>query len=756
MDEDFRKAALDYHRLPRPGKLAIEPTKRMATQRDLALAYSPGVAAACEAIKADPDTAYDYTARGNLVAVISNGTAVLGLGNIGPLAGKPVMEGKAVLFKKFAGIDVFDIEVDADDPALFCNVVAALEPTFGAINLEDIKAPECFAIEAELRRRMNIPVFHDDQHGTAITVAAAVRNGLLLQGKNIAEVRLVTSGAGAAALACVDLLCSMGLRPENVTLTDIKGVVRSDRPHMLPNMARYARDTNAATLQDALPGSDIFMGLSAPRVLKPEWLASLGPKPIILALANPDPEIDPDLVATHRPDAIVATGRSDYANQVNNVLCFPFIFRGALDAGATTINEAMKIAAVEAIAKLARVEASEVVAAAYGGAAPVFGPEYIIPKPFDPRLILEIAPAVARAAMESGVARRPIKDFQAYQRDLERFVFRSGYLMRPVFEAASRDPKRVVFAEGDDERVLRAAQTLVDDAIARPILLGSRDLIVAKVKEMGLRMKLGDQVVVLDPAADRSVYEALIPEYQRLSGRRGTPPEAAARRLTTRASVAAAMLLHAGQADAAICGGTGGWWRQIQYILPIIPRRPDVNRVYALSCLILPTGVLFLCDTYMVMEPTAEQITEMTLLAAEAVRGFGLIPKAALLSHSSFGASDSASARKMRQALGMIRARAPGLEIDGEMHADAALIQVIRDRSVPDSKLTGTANLLIMPTLDAANISFNLLKAAADGLPIGPMLLGMSKPIHVVVPSVTARGIVNLSALAVVEAQGLD
>ena len=755
MDEDFRKAALDYHRLPRPGKLAIEPTKRMATQRVLSLAYSPGVAAACEAIVANPDAAYDYTARGNLVAVISNGTAVLGLGNIGALAGKPVMEGKAVLFKKFAGIDVFDIEVDAQDPALFCNVVAALEPTFGAINLEDIKAPECFAIEAELRARMKIPVFHDDQHGTAITVAAAVRNGLLLQGKTLAEAKLVTSGAGAAALACVDLLVSMGLQPDNVTLTDIKGVVRADRPDMLPNMARYARQTNQTTLEEALPGADVFLGLSAPRVLKPEFLPLLGPNPLILALANPDPEIDPALVKAARPDAIVATGRSDYPNQVNNVLCFPFIFRGALDVSATTINEAMKIAAVEAIAGLARVEASEVVAAAYGGTAPVFGRDYIIPRPFDPRLILEIAPAVARAAMDSGVARRPIQDFAAYQRDLERFVFRSGYLMRPVFEAAARDPKRVVFAEGEDERVLRAAQTLVDDTIAHPILLGRHAVIAAKVREMGLRLTLGKSVTVLDPTTDNDVFDPLVPQYQILAGRRGTPPEPAVRRVASRPSVAAAMMLHAGLADAAICGGTGAWWRQIQYILPIIPRRPDVGRVYALSALIIPNGVLFICDTYMVIDPTAEQIMEMTLLAAEAVRGFGIVPKAALLSHSSFGASDSDSARKMRRALGMIRARAPELEIDGEMHADAALVEAIRDRSVPDSRLSGTANLLIMPTLDAANIAFNLLKAAADGLPVGPILLGMSKPIHVVVPSVTARGIVNLSALAVVGAQAL-
>ncbi len=755
MDDDFRKAALDYHRYPRPGKLAIEATKRMATQRDLSLAYSPGVAAACEAIVADPETARDYTARGNLVGVISNGTAVLGLGNIGALAGKPVMEGKAVLFKKFAGIDVFDIEVDVQDPGRFCDVVAALEPTFGAINLEDIKAPECFAIEANLRARMKIPVFHDDQHGTAITVAAAVLNGLLLQGKTLADAKLVTSGAGAAALACVDLLVSMGLKPENVSLTDVKGVIRSDREGMLPNMARYAKETNANTLEDVLPGADVFLGLSAPRVLKAEWLHLLAAKPMILALANPDPEIDPQEVHAHRPDAIVATGRSDYPNQVNNVLCFPFIFRGALDVSATTIDEAMKIAAVEAIAGLARVEASEVVAAAYGGTAPVFGADYIIPRPFDPRLILEIAPAVARAAMASGVARRPIADFDAYRRDLERFVFRSGSLMRPVFEAAARDPKRVVYAEGEDERVLRAAQTLIDDGIAHPILLGRRDIIGAKIKDMGLRMVPGGNLEVLDPSRDDDVFGPLVPAYQLLVGRHGAPPAPAERRVATRPSVAAAMMLHAGLADAAICGGTGAWWRQIQYILPIIPRRPDVSRIYGLVCVILPAGVLFICDAYMVIEPTAEQIAEMTLLAAEEVRGFGIAPKAALVSHSSFGASDSESARKMRRALRLIRTRAPELEIDGEMHGDAALVQSIRDAAVPDSSLTGAANLLIMPNLDAANIAFNLLKAAADGLPIGPMLLGMSKPIHVVVPSVTARGIVNLSALAVVEAQEL-
>ena len=748
MDEDFRKAALDYHRLPRPGKLAIEPTKRMATQRDLALAYSPGVAAACLEIAADPTTAHDYTARGNLVAVISNGTAVLGLGNIGALAGKPVMEGKAVLFKKFAGIDVFDIEVDQQDPDKFCDVVAALEPTFGAINLEDIKAPECFAIEANLRARMGIPVFHDDQHGTAITVAAAVRNGLLLQGKRLEECRLVTSGAGAAAMACVDLLVAMGVKPENVTLTDIKGVVYAGRDGVGERMARYARETDARTLPEALPGADIFLGLSAPRVLRAEWLSSLGPKPLILALANPDPEILPDEVRAVRPDAIMATGRSDYANQVNNVLCFPFIFRGALDVRASTINEAMQLAAVEAIAELARAEASEVVAAAYGGHAPVFGSEYIIPKPFDPRLILHIAPAVARAAMASGVARHPITDFAAYKRDLERFVFRSGQLMRPVFEAAKAAPSRIVYAEGEDERVLRAVQTLVDDAIAEPILLGRRAVIAERVRAMGLRLDLGGAVKVIDPAQDMDVFGPLVAPYQRLVGRRGLPPDAAARRLQTRPTAAAAMLLQAGLADAAICGGTGDWWRHMDYVRPVIARRPDVSRIYALSCLILQGGALFICDTHMTVDPTAEEIAEMTVLAAEAVRGFGLAPKAALLSHSSFGASNSPSARKMRHALTSIRARAPELEIDGEMHADAALSEAIRDRAVPDSRLTGTANLLIMPSLDAANIAYNLLKAAADALPVGPVLLGMCKPIHVVVPSVTARGILNLSAVA--------
>ena len=753
MAEDFVKAALDYHRYPTPGKLSVEPTKRMATQRDLALAYSPGVAAACEAIMADPEAARDLTARGNLVAVISNGTAVLGLGNIGALAGKPVMEGKAVLFKKFAGIDVFDIEVDAADPDLFVDVVAALEPTFGAINLEDIKAPECFEIERRLRDRMKIPVFHDDQHGTAIVCAAAVTNGLLLQGKSLKDVRLVTSGAGAAALACVDLLVSMGLKIENVTLTDIKGVVHAGRgDEMAPNLARYAQHTAARTLGDALPGSDVFLGLSAPRVLKPEWLATMADRPIILALANPEPEITPELAREARPDALIATGRSDYPNQVNNVLCFPFIFRGALDVGATNINEAMKIAAVEAIAELARIEVSEVVASAYGGQAPVFGPDYIIPKPFDPRLILQVAPAVAKAAMDSGVALRPIADFEAYARDLERFVFRSGQLMRPVFEAARLKPRRVVYAEGEDERVLRAVQTVIDEKLAEPILIGRADIIAAKAAELGLRLRPGAGVTVLDPAADDAMFASLTEAYQKLVDRRGVPPEAAARRMRTRLSIPAAMLLQAGHADAALVGGTGDWSRHLAYVLPIVRANAEGGRAYAMSGLILQSGALFICDTHVNHDPTAEQIAEMTLLAADEVRRFGVVPKAALLSHSSFGASTSPSARKMRRALGLIRAQAPDLEVDGEMHADAALSEPLRERLVSKSPLEGAANLLIMPSLDAANIGLTLLGAAAGGLQVGPVLLGLAKPLHVLVQKVTARGIVNMTALAASQA----
>ncbi len=750
MDDDFRKAALDYHRIPRPGKLSVEATKRMANQRDLALAYSPGVAAPCMAIVEDPSSARDYTARGNLVAVITNGTAVLGLGNIGPLASKPVMEGKAVLFKKFAGIDVFDLEVDETDIDRFVDIVAALEPTFGGINLEDIKAPECFVIEKKLRERMKIPVFHDDQHGTAIVCAAAIRNGLVLQGKKLEDVKLVTSGAGAAALACVDLLVAMGLPVDNITLTDIKGVVHKDRgDEMAPNLSRYARKTDARTLGDVLVGADVFLGLSAPNVLKAEWLPQMAAKPLILALANPDPEILPEVAKAARPDAIIATGRSDYVNQVNNVLCFPFVFRGALDVDATTINEPMKVAAVEAIAALARAEASDVVASAYGGAQTGFGPDYIIPKPFDPRLILSIAPAVARAAMDSGVARRPITDFDAYESELEKFVYRSGQLMRPVFEVARRNPKRVVYAEGEEDRVLRAVQTVVDEGLAHPTLIGRRDVILAKTKQLGLRLDFNKEARILDPQADREFFAPLTERYQRMVERRGVQPESAARWIATRHGIAAAMLLEAGDVDAALCGGLGDWTRQLQNILPIIPRQRGVTRLYSLSALILPNGALFFCDTHVNVDPTAEQIAEMTQLAARSVRRFGLAPKAALLSHSSFGTSHSPSAIKMRKALSLLRAAEPDFEIDGEMHADAALSDVLRGRVVSNSPLTGSANLLVMPSLDAANIALTLLSAATEALLVGPLLLGVSKPVHVMVPSVTARGIVNMTALAV-------
>ena len=685
--------------------------------------------------------------------MITNGTAVLGLGNIGPLASKPVMEGKAVLFKKFAGIDVFDLEVDANDVDLFCDVVAALEPTFGGINLEDIKAPECFIIEKKLRERMKIPVFHDDQHGTAIVCAAAIRNGLVLQGKNLADVKLVTSGAGAAALACVDLLVAMGLPVDNITLTDIKGVVHKDRGDaMAPNMARYARRTDARTLGDVLVGADVFLGLSAPNVLKPEWLPQMAQKPLILALANPDPEILPEVAKATRPDAIIATGRSDYVNQVNNVLCFPFVFRGALDVDATTINEEMKVAAVEAIAALARAETSDVVAKAYGGAGSGFGPDNIIPKPFDPRLILSIAPAVARAAMESGVARRPIEDWGAYQTELDKFVYRSGQLMRPVFEIARQNPRRVAYAEGEDERVLRAVQNVVDEGLAQPVLIGTRQIILDKTKKLGLRLDFNKQVRIVDPYADEAVIGPLTEKYASMVERRGIPPEAAARWVRNRHGICATMMLVNGDVDAALCGGLGDWSRQLTNIMPIIPRAPGVSRVYSLSSLILPNGALFFCDTHVNFDPTAEQVAEMTLLAAKTVRRFGLAPKAALLSHSNFGASHAPSAQKMRRALELLKDAKPDFEIDGEMHADAALSDVLRSRIVSASPLTGSANLLVMPTLDAANIALTLLSAATEALLVGPLLLGVSKPVHVMVPSVTARGIVNMTALAVAQA----
>jgi malate dehydrogenase (oxaloacetate-decarboxylating)(NADP+) len=750
MDDTFRRAALDYHRSPRPGKISVEATKRMVNQRDLALAYSPGVAAPCEEIAADPDKALEYTARGNLVAVISNGTAVLGLGNIGALAGKPVMEGKAVLFKKFADIDVFDLEVDTMDPEKFIEAVALLEPTFGGINLEDIKAPECFMIEAALKARMKIPVFHDDQHGTAIVVAAAVRNALVLQGKSLADARLVTSGAGAAALACVDLLVSMGLPVENVSLTDKDGVIHAGREGMLPNMARYARQTDARTLPEVLPGADIFLGLSAPRVFNPEWLPLLAEKPVIFALANPEPEILPELVKAQRPDAIMATGRSDYPNQVNNVLCFPYIFRGALDAQATEINEAMKVAAAEAIASLARLPADDSVAQAYGGMKLVFGPDYIIPTPFDPRLIVEIAPAVAKAAMDSGVARKML-DIPAYAKTLERRNTRSGQLMMPVFEAARGTQARIVYGEGEDERVLRAIQAVIDEDLARPVIIGRRRILAHRLPELGLRFELDRDVEVIDPETDHDVLSPLIAAYQLVAGRRGITPAEAERHIYRRPTVTAAMLLRAGKVDAALVGGNSDYWSQIAHVLRVIDRQPGIDRVYALTGLILTGGALFITDTHMNPEPDPTQIAEMTLLGADALSRFGLEPRAALLSHSNFGASNSPSARKMREALKLIRAAAPDLAVDGEMHADAALSQAVRTKLVPETRFEGVANLLVMPNLDSANITLTALRAAADAVAVGPMLMGLAQPIHVLTPGVTARGIINLTAISAAE-----
>ena len=750
MDENTRRAALDYHRYPQPGKLRIEPTKRMVNQRDLALAYSPGVAAPCVDIAEDPDKAMDYTARGNLVAVISNGTAVLGLGSIGALASKPVMEGKAVLFKKFADIDVFDIEVDTTDPEKFVEAVALLEPTFGGINLEDIKAPECFAIEAELKKRMKIPVFHDDQHGTAIVVAAAVRNALVLQGKTLADAKLVTSGAGAAALACVDLLVSMGLPIENVTLTDKDGVIHSGREGMLPNMARYARTTNARTLPDVLPGANLFLGLSAPGVLKPEWLPLMAPNPLIFALANPEPEIRPEVAREARPDAIIATGRSDYPNQVNNVLCFPYIFRGALDARATEINEAMKVAAADAIANLARMPAHDSVAQAYGGRKLVFGPDYIIPTPFDPRLIAEIACAVAKAAMDSGVAKKQL-DLEAYKRQLMQQNTRSAQLMLPVFEAARGTQRRIAYGEGEDERVLRAIQDALEEGIVRPVIVARRRILNQKLPNLGLSFELDRDVEVVDPETDHLLMGELVEAYRAVAARRGVSSAEVVRHVYRRPSVTAAMLLRTGRVDAALVGGNSEYWGEVEHVLRIIDRTPGNSRVYALSGLILDAGALFITDTHMVPDPTPEQIAEMALLGATELRHFGLTPRVALLSHSNFGASHSPSARKMREAIKLVKKAAPDLMVDGEMHADAALSQGLRERLIPDSRFEGPANLLVMPNLDAANITLTALSASSSSPTVGPMLVGLKQPIHVLTPGVTARGILNLTAIAAAE-----
>ena len=753
MAENLREAALAYHRYPKPGKLEVTATKPLANQHDLALAYSPGVAAACDAIVEDPAEASHLTARANLVAVVTNGTAVLGLGAIGPLAAKPVMEGKAVLFKKFAGIDVFDIELDERDPDKLVDIVAALEPTFGAINLEDIKAPECFEIEGRLRERMSIPVFHDDQHGTAIIVGAAIYNGLRLVGKDLGEVKLVTSGAGAAALACLDLLLSLGVKRENVWATDIAGVVYEGRAEeMDPWKARYAQKTDARKLAEVIEGADVFLGLSAPGVLKPEMVARMADKPIILALANPDPEILPEAALAARSDAIIATGRSDYPNQVNNVLCFPFIFRGALDVGATTINEEMKLACVKALADLALAEPSEVVAKAYGGEAGRFGPEYLIPSPFDPRLILEIAPAVAKAAMDSGVAARPIEDFAAYRQRLTQFVFRSGLVMKPIFERAQRDPKRVIYAEGEDERVLRAIQVVVDEGLAKPIAVGRPEVVAARIERLGLRIEPGRDFDLINPESDPR-YNDYWQAYHRLTEREGVSPDRARTVVRTNNTVIAALAVRLGDADAMLCGVEGRYTRHLGYITNVIGLAEDAHDVSALSLLIVPSGTYFLADTHVTPEPSAQEIVEMTVQAAAHLRRFGIEPKVALLSHSSFGSRDTPSALKMREALKVLHADHPDLEVEGEMHADAALDEAVRQRIFPSSRLTGQANLLIMPNLDAANIAFNLVKALGEGLPVGPILIGTAAPAHILTPTVTARGVVNMSAIAVVDAQ---
>ena len=753
MTDDLRESALEYHRLPTPGKIAIIATKPLGTQRDLALAYSPGVAEACLAIVADPAEVATVTSRANLVAVITNGTAVLGLGNIGPLAAKPVMEGKAVLFKKFAGIDVFDIEVDAADPDKFVEVVAALEPTFGGINLEDIKAPECFEIEAKLRARMKIPVLHDDQHGTAIIVAAAIRNALKLSGKQLSEVKLVASGAGAAALACLDLLVYLGLKTENTWVTDRYGVVYRGRvEEMDPRKDRYLKDTNARTLADVIDGADIFLGLSAPNVLKPELLARMAASPIIMALANPTPEISPELARQHRPDAIIATGRSDYPNQVNNVLCFPYLFRGALDCGATVINEAMKIACVEALADLALAEPSDVVAAAYGDQTLSFGPDYIIPKPFDPRLITTLAPAVAKAAMDSGVATRPIEDFAAYRQRLSQFVFRSGLVMKPVFDRARQDPRRLAYAEGEDERVLRAVQTVIDDGLAKPVVIGRREVVERRLEKLGLHIKLDRDFELVDPESDPRFHEYWT-LYHRLMERKGVSPDSARTLVRTRTTVIAALMVERGEADAMLCGAVGQFDRHLRHVVDVLGLQPGMTQAFTLSVLVLPTGTYFIADPYVIQDPDAEQLAEMTIRSAEAVKRFGVEPKVALLSHSNFGSSESPSAEKMRHARRLITARAPELEVEGEMQADLAFSSEIRHRIFPNSQLSGSANLLILPNLDAANIAFNMVKALGGGLAIGPTLCGVNKVAHIVTPSITVRGLVNMSAVAVYDAQ---
>ncbi len=753
MEEELKKAALDYHRLPTPGKIALTPTKALANQRDLSLAYSPGVAYASLLIKDDPLEAASMTARANLVAVVTNGTAVLGLGNIGPLAAKPVMEGKGCLFKKFAGIDVFDIEIAETNPDRLVDIVAALEPTFGGINLEDIKAPECFYIERKLRERMKIPVFHDDQHGTAIIVTAAVLNGLKVVGKNIADVKVAGSGAGAAALACLDLLVAVGLKKENVSIADSSGVVYKGRPKTDADKLRYARDTKARTLAEIVVDADIFLGLSGPGVLKPEMVARMAPRPLILALANPEPEIRPELAHAARPDCIVCTGRSDYPNQVNNSLCFPFIFRGALDVGATVINEAMKLATVHALAELAQAEQSDVATAAYGESSEGFGPQFLIPRAFDPRLITTIAPAVARAAMDSGVATRPIADLAAYRAGLTHFVYQSASAMRTVFAAAQRRPQRLIYAEGEDPRVLQAVQVVIDEGLARPILIGRTELMAARIEKLGLRLRLGDNCEAVNVHNDPRFRDAWS-EYYELACRSGVTKALAMEQMRSRTSLIGAMLVRRGDADAMLCGTVGDYLDHLNYVRRVIGLKRGAHTVATMQMLILNDRQLFFCDTHVNRDPDAEQVAEMTLLAAEQVRRFGMTPRVALVSHSSFGSSDAPSAQKMRVALGLIRDRDADLEVDGEMRADSALSSAIRANEFPDSRLQHDANLLIMPNVDAANICYNALRIAAGGggVIVGGILLGIAQPVHIMTPSSTVRRIVDMSAVAVADA----
>ena len=751
---ELRRAALEYHEFPTPGKVAIHATKQLVNQHDLALAYSPGVAAPCEEIVKDPNAAFKYTSRGNLVAVITNGTAVLGLGDIGPLASKPVMEGKGVLFKKFAGIDVFDLEIDEKNLDKLVDIIASLEPTFGGINLEDIKAPDCFYVERKLRERMKIPVFHDDQHGTAITVGAAILNGLKVAGKDIKTVKLVTSGAGAAALACLGLLLKMGMPRKNIYVTDLAGVVFEGRTELMDeDKIQFAQKTDARTLSDIIEGADVFLGLSAGGVLKPDMVKKMAAKPIIMALANPNPEITPEEVKAVRDDAIIATGRSDYHNQVNNVLCFPYIFRGALDAGASTITDEMEIAAVYAIAELAQAEQSEVVAAAYAGETLAFGPEYLIPKPFDPRLMMKIAPAVAKAAADSGVATRPIQDMDAYVEKLQGFVYASGSIMKPIYAAAKRaSKKRVCFAEGEEERVLRAVQIVVDEGLAQPTLIGRPAVIAQRIEKFGLRLKEGVDYQVVNVEQDHR-YRDFWQTYFKLTARKGVTEQLAKIDMRRRLSLIGTMMLHKGEVDGLICGTWSTPLTHLKYVDEVIGNRKGVSTYAAMNGLLLPDRQVFFVDTHINYDPTAEQLAEITVMAAEEMRRFGIQPKAALLSHSNFGSSDKPSAIKMRETLALVKQKAPWLEIDGEMHGDVALDGHVREAQMADTTLIGDANLLVLPNLDAANIAYNLLKTAAGGnIAIGPVLLGAAKPVHILTASTTVRRIVNMTALTVADA----